>query len=239
MSNRLSAREWLDGAVIAPEVAALRPDYRALLITAEGLVPGPSNGLSENLLADAEQQAAERGEAADPTANPHVAAWHEAFRAFGAKPQRVRPSVDALLRRVPDGLPHIDAITDIYNAVSVAHALPIGGEDLDHYTGPPRLIRAEGDESFEIMSAGEPATEHPRRGEVVWTDPAGVTCRRWNWRQCARTRLTHTTTRAAFILDALNPMDDPTLEAAGQALTAALRDLSPTAHFTTRLLQAT
>ena len=30
---------------------------------------------------------------------PHVAAWREAYRAFGAKPQRTRNSVEALLRR--------------------------------------------------------------------------------------------------------------------------------------------
>jgi DNA/RNA-binding domain of Phe-tRNA-synthetase-like protein len=47
--------------------------------------------------------------------------------AFAAKPQRSRPSVEALLRRLePNGLPRIDRITDIYNAVSIAHVLPIG-----------------------------------------------------------------------------------------------------------------
>lgn len=232
-----STQEWLDGATIAPEVAELRPDYRVLLIAAEGLAPGPSTDLSEGLLSDAEAQATARGEAEDPTVNPHVAAWHEAFRAFGAKPKRIRPSVDALLRRVSSGLPRIDDITDIYNAISVAHALPIGGEDLDHYAGPPHLIRAKGDEPFEIMSGGEAATEHPREGEVVWVDAAGVTCRRWNWRQCIRTRLTHSTTRAGFILDALQPMDDTHLEAAGQALTDALGHASPSARFATRLLR--
>lgn len=36
----------------------------------------------------------------------------------------------------------------------------------------------------------EPAVEHPRPGEVIWRDDAGVTCRQWNWRQCTRTRIT-------------------------------------------------
>lgn len=40
-------------------------------------------------------------------------------------------------------------------------------------------------------------------GEVVWADGAGVTCRRWNWRQCTRTQLSPATTRALFIVDAL------------------------------------
>ena len=31
---------WLDGAEVAAEVRAPRPDYAALLIVAEGLLPG-------------------------------------------------------------------------------------------------------------------------------------------------------------------------------------------------------
>ena len=42
---------WLDGAQVAAEVRALRPDYAALLIVAEGLRPGPSDEASDALLA--------------------------------------------------------------------------------------------------------------------------------------------------------------------------------------------
>ncbi|UNZ16758.1 phenylalanine--tRNA ligase beta subunit-related protein [Streptomyces sp. 891-h] len=227
-----TTEEWLAAASIDPSVGALRPDYRALLIVTEGLHPGPSDAFSEKLLAEAEAKAC------DPDQHPHIAAWHEAFRAFGAKPKRTRPSADALLRRAPEGLPRIDRLTDLYNAVSVAHAVPLGGEDLDRYTGPLRLTRAEGTEPFVLMSGGEPVTENPRPGEVIWRDDEGVTCRRWNWRQCVRTRLTTRTTRAVFILDALGAMDDSALEAAGHALTDALRAGSPGAVTLSRLLSA-
>ena len=228
-----TTEEWLHAATIDPSVGALRPDYRALLIVGEGLRPGPGDAFSEEMLAEAEAKAC------DPEEHPHVAEWREAFRAFGAKPKRTRSSVDALLRRAPEGLPRVDRLTDIYNAVSVAHVVPLGGEDLDHYQGPLRLTRAEGTEPFELMSGGEPVTEHPRAGEVVWRDDAGVTCRRWNWRQCVRTRLTTQTTRAVFILDALGAMDDAALEAAGRALTDALSAGNPEAVLTSRLLRAT
>jgi DNA/RNA-binding domain of Phe-tRNA-synthetase-like protein len=42
-------------------------------------------------------------------------------------------------------------------------------------------------------------------GEVVWADEVGVTCRRWNWRQGRRTRLTESTTSAWFIIDSAVP----------------------------------
>jgi DNA/RNA-binding domain of Phe-tRNA-synthetase-like protein len=222
--------QWLASAYVDPEVFALRPDYRALLILADGLVPGPSDSVTEKLL-----RAAEEG--APPADHPHVEAWREAFRAFGAKPQRTRPSVDALLRRVPRGLPRVDRLTDAYNAVSVRHAIPVGGEDVDRYRGPLRLVRATGDEPFDTIVDGQPAVERPSPGEVVWRDDEGVTCRRWNWRQCVRTRLGPATTRAVFILDALGPVTDAALADAGSALADALRATSQGVRLECRTLQ--
>ncbi|WP_372404781.1 B3/4 domain-containing protein [Streptomyces luteireticuli] len=228
----------LDAAVIDPAVHELRPDYRALLVAAEGLRPGPSDGASEELLAAAEEDARRRFAGMAPEKHPHLAAWREAFRSFGAKPQRTRPSAEALLRRVDAGLPRVDRLTDIYNAVSVAHVLPLGGEDLDHYAGAARLVRATGEEPFETTAGGGTVVEHCPPGEVVWRDDAGITCRRWNWRQCTRTRLTLSTTRALFILDALGPLGDEELAAAGDALVEALVRSSPGAMVATRLLAA-
>jgi DNA/RNA-binding domain of Phe-tRNA-synthetase-like protein len=237
---------WLDGAEVAAEVRALRPDYAALLIVAEGLHPGPSDQASEALLADAEDRARKHlGRAAGsepaerearPEELPQVAQWREAFRAFGAKPQRTRPSVEALLRRVETGLPRIDRITDAYNAVSIACLLPVGGEDLARYEGPARLVRATGDEDFDTTADGQPAVEHPEPGEVVWRDDRGVTCRRWNWRQCVRTRITYATTTAMFVLDGLGALGVGGLRASEAELTESLARLSPGATFTSRLL---
>jgi DNA/RNA-binding domain of Phe-tRNA-synthetase-like protein len=229
--------EWLAAATVDAAVFDLRPDYRALLLTADGLRGGESDAVSERVLADAEATARRLLGGQPPEALPHPAAWRDAYRAFGAKPQRTRPSVEALLRRLgPAGLPRIDRITDVYNAVSVAHLLPLGGEDRTAYVGPARLVRAAGSEPFDTGAAGEPAVEHPQPGEVVWRDDAGVTCRRWNWRQCTRTRITTETSSALFILDALDPLTDHAVHAAADALTEGLLELSPEATIHRRLL---
>ena len=225
---------WLDGAEVAVAVRALRPDYTALLIVAEGLLPGPRRRPGGRRWPG--RWARKHMGGARPEELPQIAEWREAFRAFGAKPQRTRPSVEALLRRVEPGLPRIDRITDAYNAVSVGCLLPVGGEDLDRYAGPARLVRAAGDEDFETTADGQPAIEHPEPGEVIWRDDRGVTCRRWNWRQCARTRITFSTTRAMFVLDGLAALGVGGLRAAEAELTASLARLSPGAAFTSRLL---
>ena len=84
--------------------------------------------------------------------------------------------------------------------------IPVGGEDLDELRGDLRLVRAED-------------------GEVVWRDDEGVTCRRWNWRQEPRTRLTEATTRAFFVFDQLPPQE--ALDAAVDELIGHLRARSP------------
>jgi len=228
--------EFLAGARVDPAVSVLRPDYRALLVTVDGLVPGPSDDASDALLADAEA-AARKALAGRPAEElPHVAAWREAYRAFGAKPQRTRNSLEALLRRVESGLPRVNRLTDLYNAVSVLHQVPLGGEDMDRYASAPRLIRAVGAEPFDTVAGGEAVTERPEPAEVVWCDDEGVTCRRWNWRQGRRTQLREDTTAALFILDALDPMTSEALEAAADDLVARLTERGPGVRAARRLI---
>jgi DNA/RNA-binding domain of Phe-tRNA-synthetase-like protein len=97
-----------------------------------------------------------------------------------------------------------------------------------------RLERATGDEPFATAAGGEEVTEHPEPGEVVWCDDEGVTCRRWNWRQGVRTRLTERSGNALFLLESLPPMTHGALEAAGVELAEALEALSPGARITVR-----
>jgi DNA/RNA-binding domain of Phe-tRNA-synthetase-like protein len=230
--------EFLAGAFVDSAVFALRPDYRALLLAVDGIVPGPGDQDSDALL-QAAQAAARRALNGGPAEElPHVAAWREAYRAFGAKPQRTRNSLEALLRRAESGLPRVNRLTDYYNAVSVLHQIPLGGEDLTRYAGPPRLVRATGAEPFDTVADGLAVTEHPDPGEVVWCDEAGVTCRRWNWRQARRTQLREDTSAALFILDALDPVTDQELRAAADDLVARLTRLGPGVRAARRLIAA-
>ncbi|WP_055479400.1 phenylalanine--tRNA ligase beta subunit-related protein [Sphaerimonospora mesophila] len=208
---------WVDEAV-----TALRPDFAVLVVCAYGLRNGPSDDRSREWLSAAAADAV-------PLDHEKIEAWRAAYRAFGAKPQRTRPSVDALIRRMP--LPEINLVVDAYNAVSVRHGLPIGGEDLRRYQGTARLVRAAGDEpSDEVLG-------DPQIGEVVWRDDASVTCRRWNWRQCVRTRITEETVDALFLLERLEPLSLHELSAAGDELAALLAEIAPGVRIESRLVE--
>lgn len=238
MSEQLTLQQVAGSGRVDPEVFALRPDYRAVLIVVDGLEPGPSDNISEALLQSAEAFAGQLLAAGPVEEIPHVAAWRDAYRAFGAKPQRTRNSLEALVRRAASGLPRVNRLTDMYNAISILHQIPLGGEDLAGYVGAPRLIRANGTEPFDTAIAGEVRVEHPEPGEVVWCDDDGVTCRRWNWRQGRRTQLRDHTTSALFILDALAPLSDEALGEATADLRSHLERLGPDVQAAQRLIAA-
>ncbi|SMB78153.1 B3/B4 domain-containing protein [Deinococcus hopiensis] len=219
---------------ISPAVAERFPTYRGLVLLASGLTNGPSDARSLALLRKAEEHARQMFATMPPAEHPHLAAWQEAFRAFGVKPKRTMNSAEALIARVLKGgqLPAINRLADAYNAVSVRFAIPCGGEDLAHVVRPVTLRVADGTEPFETNKDGAPFTDYPAPGEVVWADEAGVTCRAWNWRQGTRTRLTEGTQEAYFLFDALPPMTAEELERAGDVLEALLAELSPGCRIT-------
>jgi len=208
-------------------VHAAHPDYVALVLLASGLANGPSDAGSDAQLAAAEAhlRAADLARATD---HPHIAAWRAAFSAFGAKSSRYPSSAEALITRVLKGqaLPRVNALVDLYNAISVRHVVPLGGEDADRLDGALRLTVAAGGEPFDPRGDGIDV-EHVPAGEVVWRDDQGVTCRRWNWRQGRRTRLTDGTTRAFFVFDRLDGLSVDELHRAADELSDLLLERWP------------
>lgn len=223
---------------IAPEILDRYPDYRAVVVYAEGVRNGPSDDQSRALLRAAEERARVLFADSPVPEHPHIAAWRAAYGRFGAKPSRFRSSVEALVRRaLTDELPPINRLVDLYNAISVQYVLPVGGEDRDQLIGDDVLRFASGSEPFETYERGNLVTTTPEPGEVVWADDLAVTCRRWNWRQCARTALTEKVENAFFVLDALAPYSDDDLEAAAAALRDGLLQLSPGCSIETRRVE--
>jgi DNA/RNA-binding domain of Phe-tRNA-synthetase-like protein len=118
-------------------------------------------------------------------------------------------------------------LVDAYNAVSLHHVLPAGGEDSDRLVGRARLALADGSEDFIVLGGGAEVVDHPEPGEVVWADEHSVTCRRWSWRQCRRTQLTEASSYAYFLLERLAPYPLDEIEDAAEALRRSLLMRTP------------
>jgi DNA/RNA-binding domain of Phe-tRNA-synthetase-like protein len=213
--------------VVAGEIWRQYPDYRALSVTVRGF------RVSAQTVFD--------GDTPAPPAwmDSHIEAWRTAFRKFGANPKKTPCSVEALWRRLQKtgALPSIDPVVDLYNALSIRFGAPFGGEDAARYSGVPHLGLATGLEEFDTARDGVAVIERAEPGEVIWRDERGVTCRRWNWRQCRRTALTEASENLWFVIDRLAPMPVDELIRAGDELVLGLRRLSPGVEATTSLLE--
>ena len=175
------------------------PAYRVAVVVAENLTIMPQRPAAlDALIAAREAAARARWGTTELAAVPGIAAWRAAYKAFGIKQTRYRSSVERLLKNVLADRPlaRINAFVDAYNAVSLQHVLPLGADDLDKVTPPLAFRYAKEGDSFLDMAEEGDAPEAPRLGEVVYADAAHVLCRRWNWRQDARTLITPATGRA-------------------------------------------
>lgn len=94
------------------------------------------------------------------------------YRSFGVDPTRLRPSSEALLRRVLQGkeLYRINRLVDAINWASLALLLPIGLYDLDKVEGDLTIRTGVGGESYEGIRRGEIHLE----GRLVIADEAGA-----------------------------------------------------------------
>ena len=189
---------------------ALLPDAMIGAIVVHGIDNGPDHPATEDLLIDvADRVAGQLGEA-EIGSLPEIAPWRAAYQSFGAKPSKYKSSIENMLRSVRAGrIRGINPLVDLYNAVSLTHRLPCGGEDLSQVQGNIRLTRAEGGENF--IPLGSEDQDAPFPGEVIYRDDVGAICRCWNWREAERTKITHDTTDAFLAIEALPPVSEEQL----------------------------
>jgi DNA/RNA-binding domain of Phe-tRNA-synthetase-like protein len=144
--------------------------------------------------------------------DPRVRSYFEMFRTFGANPKRVKPSHFALADRVIRGghLPDINPAVNLYNAFSVRHLVPFGGEDLDSVAEFFELAYAAGDEPWTPIGTSEP--KGTRAGDVVWRDRLEVSTISLNYRQCDKTKLIPTTRNAYFLSEGFRGVNAACIE---------------------------
>ena len=120
----------------------------------------------------------------------------ELYRRFGTDPTRTRPSSEALLRRLRkgEGLPRVNSLVDVANAMSVQLQVPVGLYDLDKVKGEELVIRlgAKG-ETYEGIGKERVNVA----GRICVADAEGP-CGNPS-ADSARTMITTSTERAAWI----------------------------------------
>ena len=171
------------------------PTFRRGIVVAKQM---QNAGPSEELEAMLEQVVAEAAEKPiDLKTDPRIVTWSEAHRQFGSNPNKYAPAHCALLKRVQKAgaqIPFINKTVAVMNFNYVKDKIPVGGDDLMRAGGTLELCYADGNENFTPL--GKPdMVEHPDPGEVIYvvSESKEVMCRRWNWRNGHKTRITEKT----------------------------------------------
>jgi len=173
--------------------------YVAYLVVPSVQVIEPTPRSVDELLARAEEEVRRRYPSSDAlTRDPVVQAYRRLLWRLGVDPTKVRPSSEALARRVVRGrrLPRINSVVDIGNAVSLETLVPIGIYDLDRLAPPLTLERARGGELFEPIG-GEP--QRLQEGVPVLLDSSGAVVHVYPHRDSARTMVTREARRLLII----------------------------------------
>jgi DNA/RNA-binding domain of Phe-tRNA-synthetase-like protein len=207
---------------IDPGLFKKYPNYVRGVIVAKRIVniESPIDEVAR-MLKGAQKTICERTDLEQVAAQPNIAAWREAYRAFGAKPSEYPSSIEAMIKRVRRGdeLPYINTLAALCNSASLRYIVPIGGHALDEIPvdSEIKLGFATGAEDFTPF--GTTSIEHPTAGEVIYSYGKTVLCRRWTWRQAEFTKLEGKTTYAAINVDGLLPVGR-------EDVTAIMQDLA-------------
>lgn len=189
------------------------------VVVAKGVNNKREVGEIQNLIRNEEKRIREQFSLEILAQEPRITLWQEAYRAFGAKPKDNRSSVENLYRLVLDGidLRQINNLVDIYNFISLKYMLPVGGEDLDKVRGNIVLAFA-GPNEPPVLLLGDKEPRPPHQGEVIYKDDVSTICRRWNWREADRTKLTPETKNCILVIEGLPPISCGEVENATKEL---------------------
>lgn len=189
------------------------PDLNIGIVVAKGIDNNGSNEEIINLIREKEKDIRANFNTETLSQNQKIDAWRKAYSSFGAKPKKYRCSVENLYRMILEGvkLNHINKIVDIYNYISLKNVVPVGGDDTDKVDGNITLKFSQGDEPFVELNSKE--IKNPKEGEVIYSDDKEVLCRRWNWRECDKSKMTEETKNVTLVVEGLPPVTKQEVEA--------------------------
>jgi len=179
------------------------PDFSVAAVIATGLsVTAGRSPAFDAFVANASGAARAEWNGTPLSEIPGIAVWRQAYRAFGVRKTSYRCSVERLMKNAlaERPLPPINSFVDLYNACSLQSVMPMGADDLDAVEGDLAFRYSRPGDVFVDMAGGGEAEDPPKPGEVVYADGSNVLCRRWNWRQDARSVVRETTKRAVLTI---------------------------------------
>ena len=209
--------------VVEDKVFEKVPDMYIGVVAAKGIDNAGDYPEIGTLLDSAIAAAQARFEGKKVKEEPDILPYREAFQKLGINPNKFMCSIEALFTRIAKGkgMPHINPLVDVNNAVSLMYTLPMGTHDLGAGGDIELRFAREGD-SF--LPFGADAEETPDANELVYAVGSQVRTRRWTWRQSEHGKIDETTSHVFFPIDGFRGVNDDRVRAAADMLEKLLKE---------------
>lgn len=176
--------------VISEEVYENYPDLRIGLVTGKNLLNKEHDERLEILTREAENKIRDQFSNESLSSHLHIVAWRNAYKKFGVKPKKYKPTCEALVHRILKGekVPTINVIVNCYLLAELEYLLPCGGYDTNELEGNIKLRYSHGNEEFTPIGGKE--IESTKAGEIIYADNKRILTRKWNYRDSDITKIT-------------------------------------------------
>ena len=130
-----------------------------------------------------------------------ISYYRDAFKKLDINPNKFMSSIEAMLTRVSKGkgLPSINPIVDIGNAVSLKYTLPLGAHDIETLYGDISVKLSKSGDTF--IPLGTDEVEILPDGELTYAVEDRIRTRRWIWRQSEQGKIIDKSENIFFPID--------------------------------------
>ena len=209
--------------IVEKEIFEKLPNACFGVVMAKGIDNNKTYPEIEQLLDESIAAAAQRFEGKKVKEEPDILPYREAFRALGINPNKYLCSIEALFTRIAKGkgMPHINPVVGLGNAVSLKYTLPMGAHDLCGSSEDICIRLAQPGDTF--LPFGGETEETPDSGEVIYAVGHQVRTRRWTWRQSEHGKITPESTDIFFPIDGFTDFNREQVLAARDELQALVK----------------
>ena len=209
--------------IIEDSVFETLPTMCVGVVAAKGINNHEDYPEIERLLDDAIHQAEQRFSGKRVKEEPEILPYRSAFQSLGINPNKYMCSIEALFTRIAKGkgMPHINPLVDLNNAVSLMNTLPMGTHDLSLSEEDIVIRYSRPGDTF--LPFGSETEEAPDEGEVVYAVGNQIRTRRWTWRQSEHGKIDGSTSYVFFPIDGFWGVNDDKVKYAADQLEGLLK----------------
>jgi len=202
------------------------PNYCVGIVAAEGIDNKTTNDHIKEILTEEIHSFYDRMKGINIKDSALISPYREALRNVGINPNKFMCSIEALGKRLGTGkgLPSINPIVDLVNALSLKYVLPMGAHDIDNLSKGELRVRFSVKEDL-FLPMGECRKEMMPEGELIYASKNTVKTRRWIWRQSEDGKISSETKNVFFPVDGFVGENDESVKMAISGLETLLQDI--------------